>query len=189
MYCDGSGAVLGNSCIWCEGTGELVDHIQDSFEQHGPPEKKPKFKVDFKGVDTGIPKVGLDSTGWWMIDKNGKKIMMGETLSTGITPTEEEKEVTIDVSGFTAELDLVINTAEAMAKNPFDGVIGDIVKETVAKIERIAMRHLMIWEVDKLLDLYNDYKDLHTAFGDKEYSDYMKEILKVLKAKTSHRTS
>jgi hypothetical protein len=47
------------------------------------------------------------------------------------------------------------------------------------------IHHLMPKSVDDLLDLYNHYMALHETFGDEDYEQYAKQVIKVLKIKTS----
>jgi hypothetical protein len=188
--CDGSGmsvwSMAGYPCLQCNGTGVVaegeVNFVQDSFEQNGPPEE-PKFKVDFKGVDTGIPSVYLDTTGMGIIDKDGNK-----TPFTGISHNNASEEATdnepINLS-YTGEI--TINTPLKKDDDEFKskGIFEDFMDGVkAAETGRTPIRFLMIQEVDELLDLYNDYRQLYEMFQDKEYLEYMDGIKKVLKAKT-----
>lgn len=47
------------------------------------------------------------------------------------------------------------------------------------------IHHLMPKSVDDLLDLYNHYMALHQTFGDEDYEQYAKQVIKVLKIKTT----
>jgi len=47
------------------------------------------------------------------------------------------------------------------------------------------IHHLMPKSVDDLLDLYNHYMALHQTFGDEDYEQYAKQVIRVLKIKTS----
>jgi len=147
--CGGSGSSsAGLTCMFCDGTGvEVPNFVQDSFEQHGNPEKPGKDVLD-------------------------KIIKLGE-VKLGINGEEEQTvfDVTINLKG----------DADFKSK----GIFGDFMDGVkAAETGRTPIRFLMIQEVDELLDLYNDYKQLYDMFQDKEHLEYMNGIKKVLKAKT-----
>jgi len=168
-FCDGSGSnsVLGTSCMYCDGTGlEAPDFVQDSFEQHGEPVEKPTVFMDKEGIS--------------FLDKEGNKIPFIETVH--IDPTKEEQEPSLKL-GYKGEvtIEVPIQKDEFASK----GIFGDFMDGIeAAETGRTPIRFLMIQEVNELLDLFNDYKQLYELFGDKEYLEYMAGIKKVLKAKT-----
>jgi len=170
-FCDGSGSnsVLGTSCMYCEGTGlEAPNFVQDSFEQHGEPDKKPTVSIDKDGIS--------------FLDKEGNKIPFMKAIHINPGEEEEEKEPLLKL-GYSGEVTIEV----PVEKDEFasKGIFGDFMDGIkAAETGRTPIRFLMIQEVDELLDLYNDYRQLYELFGDQEYLEYMTGIKKVLKAKT-----
>jgi len=181
--CKGKGTNWGVPCPLCDGSGLEPNFVQDSFEQHGEPTEKPKFKVDFGKVANEEPKIYMDMTGAGFIDKDGNKIPFGSDLHINPSDVTKHNE-SIDLAGYKGE----VTFTTQFKKDTADTIhaFADALREFMKKEEtyRTPMRYLMTWDIDKLLDLYNDYKDLFDNFGDSEYLVYLKEIKKVLKAKT-----
>ena len=177
VFCNGSGSnsVLGTSCMYCEGTGlEGFSYVQDSFEQQGPPQ------VAFGNVGNDVPTVHIDKDGVSFMDKDGNKIPFIKAVEAN---TSEEEQEPIIKLGYSGEVTIEVPVAkdEFASKGIFEDFMDGV---KAAETGRTPIRFLMIQEVDELLDLYNDYKQLYDLFGDKEYLEYMNGIKKVLKAKT-----
>lgn len=183
--CGGSGSSsAGITCMFCDGTGvEVPNFVQDSFEQHGDPEEKPKHPVDFGQVNKDAPMMYLDTTGVGFIDKDGKKIPFGPNMHVNYSDVvDHNKAINLKYEG-----EVTLNTPLKKDDDDFKskGIFGDFMDGVkAAETGRTPIRFLMIQEVDKLLDLYNDYKQLYDMFQDKEHLEYMNGIKKVLKAKT-----
>jgi len=171
--CEGSGFLpfpADMPCYVCEGTGrveeEEVNFVQGSFEQHGEPDKEPTVFMEMDGIS--------------FLDKEGNKIPFVKAVH--IDPDEEEQEPVLKL-GYSGEVTIEV----PVPKDEFasKGIFGDFMDGIeAAETGRTPIRFLMILEVNELLDLYNDYKQLYELFGDKEYLEYMAGIKKVLKAKT-----
>lgn len=188
--CEGTGFLpfpAGMSCYMCEGKGKVgeeeVNFVQGSFEQHGDPVEEPKHPVDFGQVNKDAPKMYMDMTGVGFIDKDGKKIPFGSEVHINLSDVIEHNEpINLGYKG-----EVTLNTPFKKDDDEFasKGIFEDFMDGVkAAETGRTPIRFLMIQEVDELLDLYNDYKQLYDMFKDKEHLEYMNGIKKVLKAKT-----
>lgn len=76
--------------------------------------------------------------------------------------------------------------AERKQKNAYDRAWDDL-RNAYKGITPVPepIHHLMPKSVDDLLDLYNHYMALHQTFGDEDYEQYAKQVIKVLKIKTT----
>jgi len=169
-FCDGSGSnsVLGTSCMYCGGTGlegggELVKDIADELDGI--------IKLD-STEDFSDPHIKIDMNGISFKDKEGN-------WSDPTKPFTEFESITINHSnGQTTKGGKGVLKPMGL----FDDFMEAIEAEETG---RPIVKHLLVWSVDELLDLHNDYKQLYDLFKDEEYLLYMKDVKKVLKAKTN----
>ncbi|RDU36445.1 hypothetical protein DRW41_13005 [Neobacillus piezotolerans] len=102
--------------------------------------------------------------------KDGEWLEAGEEELT-LLADAEHAETFINKLGFLS----IVGKQDKSRKNKSVESHGK--KSEVEELERIKERRLYI---DRMLDIYNDYRILHQLFGDHEYSQVMEVILKKL---------